>query len=127
MDAGDLRGLRILVVEDEYYIAADTMGELIEAGANAIGPFGSESEALLSIAQEPPDFAVVDINLGRGPSFAIARALREQRIPFIFVTGYDEWTIPCEFEGTPLLQKPVDRGAMAAALSELGITKQMKL
>jgi CheY-like chemotaxis protein len=99
---------RVLVVEDEYYLAADTAEALQRAGATVLGPFASEQGALDKIKSEAPTIALLDINLGRGPSFDIARVLKQRGIPLVFITGYNEEIIPSEFEYAPRLQKPVD-------------------
>ena len=49
---------------------------------------------------------VVDINLGRGPTFEIASMLTEKQVPFLFVTGYDQAAIPPEYESVRRLEKP---------------------
>jgi hypothetical protein len=45
-----LLGARILVVEDEYYLAADLSGALSDAGAEVVGPIGSLQEAEATVS-----------------------------------------------------------------------------
>ncbi len=104
----DLGGQRILVVEDDYYLATDTARALQKAGAQVLGPCPSEDAAREVVAESMPDGALVDINLGAGPSFALAGLLRERGVPFVFITGYDEGVIPAEFLDVKRLQKPVE-------------------
>jgi ActR/RegA family two-component response regulator len=101
------RGLgrqRILVTEDDYYLASDSARALIGAGAEVIGPCPTTEDALAALQTHQPTSAIVDINLGAGPSFDVARALMERAIPVVFVTGYDCDVIPREFSHIPLLQ-----------------------
>ncbi|UMY19760.1 response regulator [Methylobacterium organophilum] len=114
-----LRGQRILVVEDEYFIATDTARTLREAGAAVIGPVPSEEAARLWLARERPDAAVLDINLGLGASFTLAGSLKERGIPFVFVTGYDQSVIPAAFGGVERLEKPIQIRRIVGALSKL--------
>lgn len=104
----DLSGCRILVVEDDYFLATDSQRALSGAGGTVVGPVGSEDGALALIASEAPDFVVVDINLGDGARFAVAEALLDRGVPFVFVTAYDDVVIPARFDGIERLRKPVD-------------------
>lgn len=105
-----LAGARVLVLEDDYYLASDLQDALEAAGAIVIGPFGDEAAARDALADASPDCAFIDVNLGRGPSFEVPRALVELAVPFVFVTGYDAGTIPDEFTGVARFEKPVDAG-----------------
>ncbi|MBD8907814.1 PAS domain-containing protein [Methylorubrum zatmanii] len=114
----DLSGYRILVVEDDYYLATDTARALQSAGAEVVGPCPSEEAAREALAEVRPTAALVDINLGDGPSFTLAGLLRENGIPFVFVTGYDEGVIPAEFSDVERLQKPVELRRVITILAE---------
>ena len=101
-----LQGKSILVVEDEYFLAADTARSLEDAGAHVLGPCADKDEALRILAEDPPSAALLDINLGDGADFAVAEALATRGIPFVFMTGYDLELIPPQFATIPRLQKP---------------------
>jgi DNA-binding response OmpR family regulator len=103
-----LHGLQVLVVEDDFYLAGDTERALQQAGATVLGPAGTEQDALSIIRENTLDCAVLDVNLGEGPTFGAADALREKDVPFILVTGYDDNVIPARFEGVKRLRKPVE-------------------
>ena len=116
-----LRGARILVLEDDYYLATDLQKALETCGALVVGPFADVDDAMFVIGEEKPDCAFVDVNLGLGPSFELPRALARENVPFAFVTGYDANTIPSEFEGAERLEKPVEPHTITAvALRMLG-------
>ncbi len=106
-----LRGLCVLVVEDEYMLAEDLRAGLEEQGAKVLGPIPSVSEALKALADGPaPDAAILDINLGGEMVYPVAEALRARGIPFIFATGYEAWAIPETYADVPLCVKPVEVG-----------------
>lgn len=75
MKPGSLHGARILVVEDEPFIAFDLKMAIEEAGASAIGPAATIAEALELIAAEFPDGAILDVNLPDGTIAAVLDAL----------------------------------------------------
>jgi CheY-like chemotaxis protein len=78
---GTLQGRRILVIEDDYFIARDMAKHLKESGAEIVGPVGSIEDALDIIgAAEPLDGAILDINLGGEMAFPVADALRQRRV-----------------------------------------------
>jgi DNA-binding response OmpR family regulator len=114
-----LDGAVVLVVEDEFYIAADTARALQGAGADVVGPFRTEKAARSAVEEQRPDVVVVDINLGAGPSFKLAETLKDKGIPFVFVTGYDQQVIPDEFSDVQRLEKPVQLRRVVSAVSNL--------
>ena len=115
----DLRGLSVLVMEDDYYLADDARASLEAAGAAVMGPYPDAAEAIAQVDHERPDCALVDVNLGGGPNFAPARALLARGVPIIFLTGYDPDVIPGDLAATPCLQKPTESHRIVAAVRQL--------
>jgi DNA-binding response OmpR family regulator len=113
-----LAGLKVLVVEDDYYLADDARRALAEAGAEVLGPF-AQSAAGVAAATESLGAAVLDINTGAGPSFEAAERLLAGGVRVLFVTGYDPDVIPAHLQHIPRLQKPVSEARLVAALTEL--------
>lgn len=119
MSDGRLNGIRVLVVEDDYYLATDTERMLVYAGALVRGPFGDEESAMAMADHSAIDCAILDVNFGPGPSFTLARTIRAQGIPFLFVTGYDRDALPEEFADVQRLQKPYVERDLLRALAHL--------
>jgi len=104
---------RVLVVEDEFFIALDIGRQLSDAGFEVVGPAASVAKAL---AAEPGcDVAVLDVNLGGETSEPVAQKLREQGKPFVVLSGYSDSRLPW-FGEAPLLSKPVGTTELTAAL-----------
>lgn len=116
-----ITGRRVLVVEDEYFIAEDVAAALRRAGAVVIGPVASEAAATAAILASTADVdcAVLDINLQGSLVFSLADTLAERNIPFLFATGYSEESVPQRFAGVPRLEKPFDVNALVKALPSL--------
>jgi CheY-like chemotaxis protein len=115
-----LQNRRVLVVEDEYFIAEEIVVALRRQGAEIAGPVGSAAEALQLLDKGVSiDLAVLDIHLRGGDSFEVARALKARDTPFVFATGYDGSALPADQHGVPLWEKPFDASALMAALLEL--------
>ena len=112
-----LRGRRILVVEDDYFLAEDMRTNLERAGAEVVGPIPRLKQALDLLARsERLDGAVLDINLAGEMVYPLADALRERGVPFVFATGYDEKNIPPRYADVPWCPKPVASRIIAKAL-----------
>ena len=112
-----LAGRRLLVVEDDYFLA-DTLARALAAqGAEVIGPV-SNVDAALDLVDDTNDLdgAVVDLNLQGEMAFPVADALREREIPFVFATGYDTIAIPPRYSAAPRCEKPTDLATIARAL-----------
>jgi CheY-like chemotaxis protein len=99
---------RILVVEDKYFIAEELREALDRLGATMVGPAPTGEKALALLTAEPIDAAVLDINLRGEMSFAVADALEERGIPFVFATGYDRAAVPERYRNVPHWAKPFD-------------------
>ena len=118
-DQGILTGKRLLIVEDEYFIASDLKRALEAQGVTVIGPSGRVADALALIERERIDVAMLDVNLGNAMCFPIAERLRTCGVPFLFLTGYDGWTLPEALRDVPLLVKPFDSAVVVAAVRDL--------
>lgn len=112
-----MKDRRILVVEDEFLVAAMLCDFLEDEGAVAIGPVGRVSEALDAVAQGGFDLAVLDWNIDGQSSLPVAQALRSSGLPFLIATGYGQ--VEGDFADRPLLAKPYAREAVIATICEL--------
>ncbi|MET0720338.1 MAG: HWE histidine kinase domain-containing protein [Tardiphaga sp.] len=113
-----MRGLSILMVEDQLLIAMDVQTMLAKEGAGTVETASSVKEALHSLTIFHPDVAILDVNLGNGSSLPVAHALVERGVPFVFATGYGETSlIPAGMSGVPIVRKPYDVTALIAALT----------
>jgi DNA-binding response OmpR family regulator len=111
-----LAGRRILVLEDEYFLADDLAEALRSAGAEVIGPAAGADEAMAMIEAAAPDLAVLDINIKGEMSFVVADELARRGLPFVFATGYDPRSIPERHAGRLLWQKPFDIAELVGRL-----------
>jgi DNA-binding response OmpR family regulator len=112
-----IEGKRILVVEDEFIVAAMLCDTLEDHGAEPLGPVGRVSEGLELIAAGGIDAAVLDWNLGGESGTPLAHALAAQAIPFVIATGYGSVEPP--FEDRPILGKPYISSHLIEKLSGL--------
>lgn len=113
-----LNGLRVLVVEDEALVAMLVEDMLSDFGCTVLGPAGSIRQALEAIEQEAPQAAVLDVNLGGEPVYAVADALIARGTPFVLATGYGEMGVAEGYRAAPVLQKPFEQGELEQRLRQ---------
>jgi DNA-binding response OmpR family regulator len=106
---------KILVVEDEYWLAEDIRRALAEAGCAVVGPFATVAEAMASLDNTPVGGAILDINLRGQEVFPLASELRRRQIPYAFTTGYGEESLPAEHRDVPRWQKPFEPDEMVSS------------
>ena len=105
--------VRVLVVEDEFLIAAELSAILEDAGHAVVGPAGSVAAArALLVDGQMPDLAVIDANLRGETSERLAEDLRRLGIPFCVCTGYQPGDLKAQFGDVITLQKPVSPGTL---------------
>ncbi|WP_407158442.1 response regulator [Bradyrhizobium sp. STM 3557] len=119
MSAVSLDALDVLVIEDDYYIADDMRQWLENAGAHVLGPCPDVETAFRTLEQYHADCAVVDINLGNGPSFDPARDLLARGMSVVLVTGYDAKVIPTDLSHLPCLHKPTEPQKIIKAVHDV--------
>lgn len=109
---------RILIVEDEYIVAADVEAALAERGYETVG-IAPDMQAALELAAASPDLALVDIHLRDGPTgLEIAERLSgDFRVPVLFVTANANLAGARPRPGIlGVLDKPCAEDAIGAAL-----------
>jgi DNA-binding response OmpR family regulator len=112
-----LTGRRVLLVEDDYFIAEEMCSAFVKNGAEVLGPVGEVGEALALISNAGRiDGAVLDIKLHDEMIYPVADALREREVPFVFATGYEETMVPAQYADVCRCEKPVEFEIIAKAL-----------
>ncbi len=123
-DAGDdMSGLRILIVEDEYFIADDMAAQLRQRGAEVLGPVGTVEEASRIVSGGELDCAILDMNLRGDMAYPVADRLAEAGIPFVIATGYNSASLPDRFSDVPRVEKPVDPKLVLAVVAPLAVRR----
>jgi PAS domain S-box-containing protein len=114
----NLKGARVLIVEDAVLLALELETGLSDAGAQVVGP-AYELEEAMALLDQPIDAAVLDANLNGHSVTPVAEVLHQRKIPFVFATGYGETGgAPGGFDA-PVIRKPYDVTQVAAAVADL--------
>ena len=121
--AKPLRGARVLVVEDEYFIADDLRRVLNAAGAIVVGPFHSIDAARAALDDGEFDCAVLDLNLNGESAVPIADRLLAVGRSFAIATGYGSGGVPERLHHIPRIEKPFDPPAILSLVTQLNCAK----
>ena len=104
-----LRGLRVLIAEDDFLIGGAMREILIDLECEVVGPIGDLAEVLRTIQTGGIDAALLDVQLGQANVLPAANELAARGIPFILTTGRTNLAdLPGLLLNAPLLTKPFD-------------------
>lgn len=96
----------ILIVEDEMIVAM-LMEDLVrQLGVQNVYICADSASALDIVQSKPVDCAILDLRLRDGTSMAVADALAEQGIPFLFSSGSDAGALEPRHADRPMISKP---------------------
>ena len=110
---------RLLVVEDEYLIRMLLEDMLAELGYDVAAAVGSIAEASEFATHGEFNAAILDVNLDGQQIYPVAEILAKRGLPFVFVTGYGERSLPEPYRDRPALQKPFQVAQLKTALDAL--------
>ena len=113
-----LADVRVLVAEDEFFIADDLVKALRAAGATPVGPVSTTAEAEAVLQEGQVDAAILDMNLRGEIAIEAAIRVRTMMLPCLVVSGYSQAELPEAVTSLPRLEKPVDSNRVVEALVE---------
>lgn len=113
----NLKGARVLVVEDAWHVANALKGLLTDLGMEVAGPAATLAEAERLVAAQMPEVAVIDVNLRGEMAYGLIQRLIEAAVPVIVISGYA--VLPGLAKQTAaVLQKPFNGPELVAALRQ---------
>jgi two-component sensor histidine kinase/CheY-like chemotaxis protein len=115
--AGDIAGLKVLIVEDSLLLAMELEAGLEDSGVEVVGCAAELAEAL-SMLELTFDAAVLDADLNGQSVAPVAEVLRREGRPFVFATGYADKAAPMGFDA-PIVRKPYNVHQIARALASV--------
>jgi len=109
--------VRILVLEDDPFIAFDLQAILEGEGHEVVGLFDSLDEAYEHL-EDGFDYALLDIDVIGGKSFALASHLVERHIPFSFVSASRPADLPQSLQQVSFIPKPFEERAILRSIEQ---------
>src|SRR5215813_211910 len=111
----DLRGVRVLVVEDHWHVALALKSLLEAEGMDVIGPAATTADAQRLAAEQKLELAVVDIHLKLETTYTLIHQLGDQDVRVVVVSAY---AVLPQMTGkvAAVLQKPFNGPELLAVL-----------
>lgn len=107
--------MRILILEDDPFIASDLQTILEDKGHEVVGVFTSIADTYAHLADDF-DYALLDIDVVGGKSFGVATALAERDIPFAFVSASHPGDLPHSLREAAFIPKPFEERAILQSI-----------
>lgn len=109
--------MRVLIIEDDTFIALDLQAIVENQGHEVVGIFESLDEAREHL-EDGFDYALLDIDVVGGKTFGIAAELLERRIPFAFVSASHPGDVPPRLRQVSFIPKPFEEGAILKSIAQ---------
>ncbi len=113
-----LLGRRVLIVEDDPFIALALEETLTDFGLVVAGAAMNVAQALELAQSAIFDLALLDVNIGQDKIDPVADAIYARGIPFVFTTGCGRAGLPEAYLGQAIVEKPFYVDEMLRALRE---------
>jgi CheY-like chemotaxis protein len=110
----------ILIVEDNFLLAEE-LSEIVQDDFHGVATTTAHASTALSLIPDSFQLALLDIEVLDGNTYPVARLLRANNIPFIFVSGNDPKSMPEEFRNEPFVAKPFRKNDL------IGVAKRIAL
>jgi DNA-binding response OmpR family regulator len=112
--------MAILIIEDEFLVAAEIRLHLERGGFRDVEEAVTERDALTAIDARQWDAALLDANLDGVGVERIMEALGAKSIPFAIVTGYGRAGLPNAIaDDVPVIGKPFRPGTLIDTVARL--------
>jgi two-component SAPR family response regulator len=114
-----LAGLRVLVVEDEFLAAYEVERLVHKLDCVVVGPAASVNGALDLVADEPPDLALLDVDLNGTPVTPLVETLKTRKVPYVLITGYSPRDLAeVGLTAAPVVYKPPEEARLTKAIAQ---------
>jgi DNA-binding NtrC family response regulator len=119
-EQGLLRGLSVLLVEDDFLLLSELESVLHDAGAETVYSCRTVGEANALLDKHNVSAAILDVRIGRESAAPVARKLARHATPFLFYTGQlSTDRFMSEWPNRPVLSKPARSQVIVRALADL--------
>jgi len=119
-----LKGLHVLVVEDNGLLCCVLEETLREAGCEVVGPFARLPEAMNAAPTADIDVALLDLNIRGELVSPLVEQLTARGVPFVVTSAYRSSELPRTLQSAIQLRKPYTGSEVIECLA--GIVNEHK-
>lgn len=109
--------MRVLIIEDDTFIALDLQAIVESQGHEVVGTYESIDEAQEHL-EDGFDYALLDIDVVGGKTFGIAAELVKRSIPFAFVSASHPAEVPPGLRQAAFIPKPFEERAILKSIAQ---------
>ncbi|WP_157961284.1 response regulator [Microvirga flavescens] len=109
---------RILIVEDDIFIALDLQDLARLQGQVEVVTACTIAQARQEAAS-PVALALLDIDVLDGKTFELAEQLQSSGTPVLFISGSNRYDLPPQLQSVPFIAKPYDPDVVTKMLVNL--------
>ncbi|MHC5231435.1 response regulator [Brucella sp. LJL56] len=114
----NLEQRRVLVVEDEIFVALDVAATVEDANGTVLGPVGTVRQAIDIINRNEVDAAILDVNLADGDVEAVLDRLMSRHVFVVIHTGGGlPARLAARYPEVPVFQKPIPPSVLTRTLA----------
>ena len=113
-----MSGRRILIVEDDPFIAMALEDTLLDFGMHVSGVASNLREAERQARESVFDVALLDVNIGHDTIDPVADVVAARGLPFVFTTGHGRAGLPEAHRDRAIVEKPFYVDEILRALRE---------
>ena len=111
-----LRGVRVLIVEDNWHVAILVQSLLKEVGMVIAGKAATTTDAERLASETAPKVAVVNVKLRDGMSFGLIERLHHLGVSVVVLSGFSSFPTPLG-RAAAILKTPFAVGELVGALA----------
>lgn len=109
----------IMIVEDEFLVALDIEGIVLDCGLSLHGSYATVKEAIDASKSTLPTCAILDVRLADGDVFPLADHLKFNKIPIIFHSAHANTSELLNlYPEARICQKPTSQDELSTALRD---------
>ncbi len=113
-----LSGKRVLIVEDDPFIAMALEDTLLDFDMRVAGVASNLREAARLARESDFEIALLDVNIGHDTIDPVADAVAARGLPFVFTTGHGRAGLPEAYRDRAIVEKPFYVEEILRALRE---------
>ena len=122
----DCAPARVLVMQDDFFLADEICSALEDAHFEVVGPFEAWSDELARAVEQRPDAAIFDLKMDHEKAKGVLARLETLSIPLVMATGHAQSQNAERLQNCSVVEKPNSVSKIISAIRSALRLKQPK-